>query len=107
MNRDRLVRAVFDAECDFLWAESSREEARKLGYRPEELAWLRTAFNRHMERRDWEWWKQRAERYSDAELTDQLQDAIDRTNALGLQQWRQETARPQNDPPARRPKPRR
>lgn len=81
-NRDQLVRKTFDAQTDIVWVETSRQEAERLGVDPAQLEYLREAFNKHMEARDWEWWQKRTESYSTARLASMLEDAISCRDAL-------------------------
>jgi hypothetical protein len=82
--KDALIRKLFDAERDILWVESVNKEAKRLGVDVASLEYQREAFNQHLENRDWEWCKNNDGKKSIAELEKEMEDTIERADAIGI-----------------------
>lgn len=72
--REALIRNIFDISTDILFAETSS---------PGE-GHLREAFNQFMEKRDWSWWKEEAQRCSTERLKVMQADRIEQAEDLGI-----------------------
>ena len=93
MDRDRLIRAHFEAMRDLTWAQVLEPKFQEHGVDAKEINAYRDAWNLHAERKDWAWWQQEAKGNSTAQMQDALMECIEQLNAIGLLQWRQETVR--------------
>jgi|SRR5581483_12291988 len=90
--RDNLIRAHFEAHRDLTWAETLEPRFREQGVAGEALEALRQAWNKHVEKHDWAWWQENSKRSSNAELDYERMDCIEKLDAIGMLQWRQDKA---------------
>ena len=90
MERDKLIRAHFEASRDLTWAQILEPKFRERGVDAVEMKGYREAWNLHVERRDWGWWENEVKSYSTADLQDMLADCIEKLDALGMLQWRRD-----------------
>src|SRR3954469_12885909 len=68
MDRDKLIRAHFDAYSDLLWVTHLEPKFRRYNLDAAEMREYREAWNRHSEARDWDWWLEKVKSIPDAEL---------------------------------------
>lgn len=74
MDREKLIRAHFDAYSDLTWAETLEPKFMAEGVEGAELEGFRQAWNRYTEGRDWEWWLEHTAEASDAKLNEEIQE---------------------------------
>ena len=72
MNRDKLIRAHFDAYSDYTWVTNLEPKLRQHNLSTAELEECREAWNRHTEARDWDWWLEKVKGMPDAELKEEI-----------------------------------
>src|SRR5579872_4341212 len=89
--RQGLIRADFETYRDLTWVETFELRLRKQGVDAEALKAFREIWNEQMEERDWEYWRGEARKLSDAELDDQRMDCVEKLDALGCLQWKEES----------------
>jgi hypothetical protein len=89
-DRQALVRRHFEVMRDLTWWEDLQPKFKAYGVDAEEMKSFREAWNLHAEKKDWGWWQQEAARYSYEKIQDMLMDAVERADAVGTMQWRQE-----------------
>jgi hypothetical protein len=72
MDRDKLIRAHFDAYSDHTWVTDLEPKFRQYNLSAEEMEEYREAWNRHTEGRDWEWWLENVKNIPNAELKQEI-----------------------------------
>jgi hypothetical protein len=72
MDRDKLIRAHFDAYSDHSWVTNLEPKFREYNLNAVELEEHREAWNRHTEGRDWEWWLENVKNMPNAELKEEI-----------------------------------
>jgi hypothetical protein len=84
MDRAKLVRAHFAAYSDLTWARELEPKFRAQGVTGAELERFRAAWNRHTERRDWEWWQEQTAKQSNAVLEKEIRECREAIASLAL-----------------------
>src|ERR1700731_2333452 len=72
MDRDKLIRAHFDAYSEHTWVTNLEPKFTEYDLSTAELREQREAWNRHTEARDWEWWLKKVKTMSNAELKQEI-----------------------------------
>jgi hypothetical protein len=72
MDRDKLIRAHFDAYRDHTWVTDLEPKFRQYNLSTAESEEYREAWNRHTEARDWDWWLESVKSMPDAELRQEI-----------------------------------
>jgi hypothetical protein len=72
MDRDKLIRAHFDAYSDHTWLTDLEPKFRQYNVSTAEIEEYREAWKRHTEARDWDWWLENVKSIPDAELKEEI-----------------------------------
>jgi hypothetical protein len=72
MDRDKLIRAHFDAYSDFVWVTNLEPKFSQYNLDAAEIKEYREAWNRHTYARDWDWWQEKVKRMPDAALRQEI-----------------------------------
>src|SRR6266581_5824771 len=74
MDREKLIRAHFDAYSDLEWAKDLEPKFRAEGVDGASLDGCRKVWKSYSEDRDWGWWLDSTRTLSDAELKEEIQE---------------------------------
>jgi hypothetical protein len=71
-DREKLIRAHFDAYSDLAWAQELEPRFRPYNLDAATMNGYRDQWNRHTEARDWNWWVEHTKGSSDAKLRKEI-----------------------------------
>lgn len=72
MDRDKLIRAHFNAYSDLVWVTNLEPKFRQYDLDAAELKEFRAAWKQHTEARDWSWWLENVKSVPDAKLEQEI-----------------------------------
>ena len=82
IDRDKLIRAHFDAYSELIWAQDLEPKFTQYNVDAAEMKEYRQAWNQHTEARDWEWWLGKVEAMSNGELQQEIAECKAETDAI-------------------------
>jgi hypothetical protein len=85
IDRDKLIRAHFNAYSDLLWVQELESKFRQYNLGPADMERYRQAWNRHTEARDWQWWLDKVKGVSSAKLHEEIAACEAEINAIRKQ----------------------